>query len=119
LIASDHEWKGRRRLWGVCGALKFEAGIVTVLLQVMDPPQVSKMVSPSLADEIAALTVFAEQSDGPTLTVAACARADIASRTTVTRNIFLMASATSSANLFRWRLRSWPKRVQLRGKGKI
>lgn len=46
-------------------------GIVTVALHVIEPVQVSRTVSPSEAVPIAVLMVAAEQSDGPTVIVAA------------------------------------------------
>ena len=62
--------------WSV---IPFVAGIVTVAVQVIDPVQVSRTVSPSWVDDadMAALIVDAEQSDGPTVTVPACRKAAV------------------------------------------
>jgi hypothetical protein len=46
-------------------------GRETVVFQVTVPVQVNRMVSPSAAEEIALLTVEAEQSLGPTVITAA------------------------------------------------
>ena len=49
------------------------AGMFTVAVQVIEPVQVSSTVSPScvVLAAIAVLIVAAEQSEGPTITVAA------------------------------------------------
>ncbi|PYV46673.1 MAG: hypothetical protein DMG92_17615 [Acidobacteria bacterium] len=64
-------------------------GIVTVDVQEVVPVQVSSTVSPSEADEIAEFTAEEEQSDGPTLTVAAWATAANIKRKPI-RTLFLM-----------------------------
>jgi len=46
-------------------------GITTVVVHDTDPVHVKRMVSPSLAEEIAPLTVAAEQSLGPRAIVVA------------------------------------------------
>jgi len=64
-------------------------GIVTVAVQVMEPVHVSRTVSPSFALEMAELIVAAEQSDGPTVMIAAWAAGE--TRIKLIRTIFLMA----------------------------
>ena len=53
-----------------CSVMPLVEGIVTVVVQVTVPVQVSRTVSPLAAEEIAELTAEAEQSAGPTLIVA-------------------------------------------------
>jgi hypothetical protein len=55
----------------------------------MEPVHVSRTVSPLFALEMAELIVAAEQSDGPTVMIAAWAAGD--TRIKLSRTIFLMA----------------------------
>jgi len=64
-------------------------GIETVLVQVTVPVHVRRTVSPSLAEEIAELTSAAEQSLGPTVMVAASARATAETKIKLVRMILL------------------------------